>query len=84
MKEDIPSDPGKVLILIMPVRNRKVMEQAGVFHVTQELDVPVVVFVEAIRTVRSFPGHSVPDDAGAVTQIAPACELGLGLGKGLS
>jgi len=44
----------------------------------------VAIDVEAIKIIQSFPGHSLPDDAGAVTQIARACELGLGPGEGLS
>lgn len=44
----------------------------------------VGIDVEAIRVIQSFPGHSLPDDARAITQIARAIELGLGPDEGLS
>jgi uncharacterized protein (DUF362 family) len=43
----------------------------------------VAIDVEAIRIIQGFPGHSLPDDAKAVTQIARAVALGLGPGEGL-
>ena len=44
----------------------------------------VAIDVEAIRIIQGFPGHSLSQDAEAVTQIAQAVELGLGPGEGLS
>ncbi|MBT9149413.1 MAG: hypothetical protein DDT27_01497 [Dehalococcoidia bacterium] len=44
----------------------------------------VAIDVEAIRIIQSFPGHSLPDEAGTVTQIARATELGLGPGEGMT
>jgi uncharacterized protein (DUF362 family) len=57
------------------------LREPGLFLASQNR---VAIDVEAIRVIQGFPEHNLPEDVGAITQLARAFELGLGPNEGWS